>query len=409
MAANIPSSQRVVVTGIGVVSSIGTGRTEFWQNLLDGKNGVTPVTSFDTADLPVSIGGEIKDFDPRKFIREAHMRSYGRASQLGIAATLLALRDSELSPAEITKENVGLFIGTTMGECGVQEDLVDTWVKSGREAMKLEDFLKLPDSILPLNICRELGLKADCKVFPTACAAGNYAIGYGYDQIRMGQASRVLAGGCDAFSKIAFIGFARMQALAPEKCQPFDKNRKGIVIGEGAGVVVLESLERALARKAKIYAEVLGYGMSCDAHHMTIPQVDGIVAVMDRALKDSGVKIDEVSLICAHGTGTPMNDKTEYQAIYRIFGDLAHTVPINSIKSMLGHTMGAASALEAIACILAIHDSKIPPTINFETPDEECPVDCVPNKMRETRVDVALNNSFAFGGNNAATVFARFR
>jgi 3-oxoacyl-[acyl-carrier-protein] synthase II len=199
-----------------------------------------------------------------------------------------------------------------------------------------------------------------------------------------------------------------MLALSPDRCRPFDKNRQGIVIGEGAAILLLESLSRARQRQARIYAEVLGYGLSCDASHMTIPHLPGVVAVMRKALQQSGVDPGDVSIVSAHGTGTKINDKTECEAIRQCFGNHVEAMPVFSIKSMLGHTMGAASAFEAVACVLAIAEGKIPPTINYETPDEECPVDCVPNRCREASVQVALNNSFAFGGNNAATVFSRF-
>jgi 3-oxoacyl-[acyl-carrier-protein] synthase II len=398
---------RVVVTGIGVVSSIGTGRAAFWEALLSGQSGITPVAGFDTRDCAARIGGEVKDFEPERFIRPRHVPRYGRASQLGIAAARLALEDAGLDP-RVAGARVSVFLGSTMGECGVQERLASACAHEGPGAIERRDVLMGLDSVMPLNIGRELGLQdADALVFPNACAAGNYAIGHGYDQIRAGRTDVVLAGGADAFSRLAYIGFGRMLALAPERCQPFDLNRQGIVIGEGAGLLVLEGRERAQARGARIYAELLGYALSCDAHHMTIPHVDGVSAVMRKACAAAGVTPDAVDLVSAHGTGTRMNDRTECEALGRVFGEHARRVPIVSIKSMLGHTMGAASALEAVACVMAVHDGRIPPTINFETPDPECPVDCVPNTMREAPVRVALNNSFAFGGNNAATVFAR--
>jgi len=265
-----------------------------------------------------------------------------------------------------------------------------------------------PGFMIAAQVAAKLCLKGKVLIIPTACAAGNYAIAYGMDLISFGRCDTVLAGGVDPFSRIAFTGFNRMFAAAPERCQPFDKNRKGMVVGEGAAVLVLESLECALDRNAKIYAEILGYGTSCDAHHMTIPSVDGISRVMQNALANACIRPSDVDYISAHGTGTPANDKTECSAIGRVFGNKAKTVPVSSIKSMLGHTMGAASALEAISCVLAVDDGWIPPTINYETPDPECEVNCVPNQSIRASVDIALNNSFAFGGNNACVVFGKY-
>jgi 3-oxoacyl-[acyl-carrier-protein] synthase II len=245
-------------------------------------------------------------------------------------------------------------------------------------------------------------------IFSTACSAGNYAVGYGFDLITLGRAQVVLAGGFDALSKVAFTGFNQFSAVSPDKCRPFDKNRKGMMVAEGAGMLVLESLESALERKALIYAEVLGYGLSCDAHHMTTSLVDGIKLCMIKALSEAGVSAEDIDYISAHGTGTLTNDKNECAAINEIFGHRYKKIPTSSIKSMLGHTMGAASAIEAIACALAVKNDMIPPTINYETPDAECDIDCVPNHSRKHVVTIALNNSYAFGGNNACLVLKKF-
>jgi 3-oxoacyl-[acyl-carrier-protein] synthase II len=247
-------------------------------------------------------------------------------------------------------------------------------------------------------------------MIPTACAAGNYAIGYAFDCIRSGTADTMLAGGSDAFSRIPYTGFARLGAIAPERCQPFDKNRQGMVPGEGAAVLVLEKADAARARGATIYAEVKGYGLSCDAHHMTAghPEGDGAIRAMEAAIADAGVALDDVDYISAHGTGTPTNDRIESLALHRLFGDRAKSLPMSSIKSMLGHTMGAASAIEAAACSLALHTGIVPPTINYEEPDPECEVDCVPNQARTIDPRVVLNNAYAFGGNNASLCLARW-
>jgi 3-oxoacyl-[acyl-carrier-protein] synthase II len=256
-------------------------------------------------------------------------------------------------------------------------------------------------------IAKEFSLNGPDLIFSTACAAGNYAIGYGYDLIRLKRADIILAGGSDAFSRISFTGFNQFSAVAPEKCQPYDKNRKGMIPAEGAGILVLESLESALGRNAPIYAEVLGYGLSCDAYHMTTASIEGLAQCMKKAIREAGISHKEVDYISAHGTGTLANDRNECAAIREVFGPDYQKVPVSSIKSMLGHAMGAASALEAITCSLAVKNDVVPPTINFETPDPECDIDCVPNRARKYRVDIALNNSYAFGGNNASVVFKK--
>lgn len=399
------SRGRVAVTGIGALSSVGIGVEAYWDGLLAGRNGVGSVPELAALGIGVDLGGMVTDFRPEDFMTPAQSAACGRTSQLGIAATRLALEDAGLGP---DGEETGVFLGTTMGEANVQEGMVAHIFDQGTEHIRLSDVQQVPDSAVALNVCKVLGLDGPCLVFPTACAAGNYALGYGYDLIRRGRVRRVVAGGCDAFSKIAFMGFGRMLALAPDCCRPFDRDRRGIAVGEGAGVVVLEDLAVARARGARVHAEMLGYGLSCDAHHMTIPHRDGLEAVMARALEGSGTAAEDIDLVCAHGTGTRINDATEYSALAAVFGPRLDQVPVVSVKSMLGHTMGAASALEAIACMLAVRDGAIPPTINFVTPDEACPVDCVPNRMRRRPLRRALNNAFAFGGNNAATVFGRY-
>jgi 3-oxoacyl-[acyl-carrier-protein] synthase II len=263
--------------------------------------------------------------------------------------------------------------------------------------------------VIPAHVAIEFDLTGPTIMIPNACAAGNYAVGYGFDMIRAGRVDMMLAGGADAFSRIPYMGFARLGAIAPERCQPFDKNRKGMVPGEGAAVLVLEPLDSAIARGATIYAEVLGYGASCDSHHMTAahPQADGAIRAMSAALSQSGLTTADVDYISAHGTGTPTNDRIESLAVRTLFGAGAPNVPMSSIKSMLGHTMGAASAIEALACAMALHTGWIPPTINHEEPDPDCGLDIVPNQARKTDPKVALNNAYAFGGNNASLCVAR--
>jgi 3-oxoacyl-[acyl-carrier-protein] synthase II len=245
-------------------------------------------------------------------------------------------------------------------------------------------------------------------MFSTACAAGNYAIGYGFDLIRSGRADLIIAGGAEPLSKVAFTGFNQFSAVAREKCRPFDKNRTGMLVAEGAGILILESLDRAVERDAPVYAEILGYGLSCDGHHMTTSTVEGLTWCMRNAIREAGISVEDIDYISAHGTGTITNDRNECAAIRELLGNRHRDVPVSSIKSMIGHAMGAASALEAVVCALAVKEDVIPPTINYETPDPECDIDCVPWKARRHRVDIALNNSYAFGGNNASLVLNKF-
>ncbi|MFA7652534.1 MAG: beta-ketoacyl-[acyl-carrier-protein] synthase family protein [Candidatus Omnitrophota bacterium] len=393
--------KRVVITGLGVVSSIGIGKDDFWKALTAGTSGISKVSSFDTSEYPTHYGGEVKGFN-------SEAKNMGRASQLAIASAKLALSDAGIKLDNPGLAETGVVIGTTMGESQVLEKLNDAWVKKGTEAIDPALIPQYPCNVLSLNVAKELKLNGPNLVIPNACAAGNYAIGYAYDLIRMARADTMLAGGTDAFSRIAFIGFNRLLAVAPEKCQPFDKNRKGMLVAEGSAMILIETLEAALKRGAQIYAEILGYGLSCDAHHMTAPFSEGIEEAIEKALKQSKIPPERIDYFSAHGTGTPANDREECGAIKKVFGDYSKKLPVSSIKSMLGHTMGAASAIEAVACALSVKNDIIPPTINFQTPDPECNIDCVPNVARAARVDVALNSASAFGGNNACLVLKKF-
>jgi len=396
---------RVVVTGLGVVSSIGLGWRAFWDSLLDGRSGISKINYVNTADYPTQYGGEVKNFDPLQFIPPDAARRLGRGAQMAIAATKLALEDAKLSRDPLANCRAGVCLGTTMADIQALEAINQTWVTHDEREISSSLVVRCPSCTISANVAANFSFNGPNLVITTACAAGNYAIGYAVDLLRAGRADVMVAGGVDPFSRIGFTGFNRLFALAPERCQPFDKNRQGTLIGEGVGILVLEPLEAAIQRSAPIYGEVLGCGYSCDGHHMTMPDVSGIEKVMRNALQDAEIGSQDVDYISAHGTGTPANDKAECAAIHRVFGEHSRTIPVSSIKSMLGHTMGAASALEAIACVLAVCHNQVPPTINFETPDPECDIDCVPNLSRQCRVNIALNNSFAFGGNNACLVF----
>ncbi|MFP3940936.1 MAG: beta-ketoacyl-[acyl-carrier-protein] synthase family protein [Thermoanaerobaculia bacterium] len=403
--------RRVVVSGLGVVSPVGTGRDAFWDALLAGRSGIAPVRSFDTSAYPVHLGAEIPAFEPGEHVRRLGEGTAGRASLLAAAAARLALEDAGLDPEEVDPVRAGVAMGTTSGEPREVETFDDRYVAGELDAVGPEFMELYPCHAIAAAVASEVGFAGVNTMLPTACAAGNYAIAYASDALRAGRADLMLAGGADSFSRITYTGFARLGAIAPERCQPFDLNRKGMVPGEGAAVLVLEPLERALDRGARIYAEVAGYGLSCDAHHMTgaHPEGDGAVRAMEAALRDAGMAPEDVSYVSAHGTGTPTNDRMEALASRRVFGDRARRVPTSSIKSMLGHTMGAASALEAAACSLAVATGRVPPTINHQEPDPECDLDCVPNEARELPVEVAMNNAYAFGGNNASLILRECR
>lgn len=399
--------KRIVVTGLGVISSIGIGKEEFWNNLIKGESGISKITAFNTSGHTTHYGGEIKNFRPEDFIEEKRIKLMGRASQLAVAASKLAIKDADLEKKSLSSHKVSVCIGTTMGESQLIENMAHALARfRDREISNATIYQSAPNNISS-NIALKFKLKGRNRIFTTACAAGNYAIGYGYDLLQMREADIVIAGGADAFSWIAFTGFNKVGVTAPAKCQPFDKNRQGMIPGEGAGILILETLEQAQKRAVPIYAEILGYGLSCDASHMTNPQEDGIAECMRNALKEANLAPEDIDYINAHGTGTLHNDKTECAAIKHVFGSRYKKIPVSSIKSMLGHTMGAASAIEAIATCLTVKNDIIPPTINYETPDPECDIDPVPNKTRKQRVDTALNNGFAFGGNNACLVLRK--
>ncbi len=399
-------NKRVVITGLGVISSIGIGKDAFWDSLLRGKSGISPVASIDTTNQFTHNGGEVKDFKPEEFISKDLLRYLSRASQMALAAAKLAAEDAKLDRNDFLKIKAGTCIGINSGSVQVIEKVNDELSRSRDVSTDL--LYQLPAHTTSAIIAKELNIEGPNIMFSTACSAGNYAVGYGYDLICFNRADLVLAGASDPFSRIGFTGFNQFSAVAPEQCRPFDMARKGMIVSEGSGMLVIESLESALKRKATIYAEIAGYGLSCDAYHMTTSSVEGIAQCMKKALHEAHLMVDNIDYISAHGTGTQTNDKNECAAIREVFGKQYKSIPISSIKSMLGHTMGAASALEAIACALTVKNDIIPPTINFETPDPECDIDCVPNRARKHTINIALNNSYAFGGNNASLVIKKF-
>jgi 3-oxoacyl-[acyl-carrier-protein] synthase II len=399
-------NKRVVITGLGVISSLGIGWEEFWDNLLNGKSGISPITAFDTTNHFTHNGGEVRGFQPEQFISMDHLKFMNRATQMALASAKLAVKDAIFTSDDLANHTVGVSHGTTLGAAQAIEDVDSLLIN--KQDVRRELFYQMPTHTAPSAIAREFKCNGPNFMVSTACAAGNYAIAYAYDLIRLGKADIMIAGASDGISRIEYTGFNQFSAVAPEKSQPFDQNRKGMMLAEGAGMLIVESLESAVQRKARIYAEIIGYGLSCDAHHMTNASVEGIAACMRKALQGARITTDDVDYISAHGTGTRANDRAECAAIREVFGPQYKSIPVSSIKSMLGHTMGAASALEAVACALVVKNDVIPPTINFETPDPECDIDCVPNEARKHIVNVALNNSYAFGGNNASLILKKF-
>lgn len=399
--------RRVVVTGLGLVTPLGTGRREVWRRLLAGECGTRRVVSFEPEGYGVDQGGEVLDFEPEAYFERSKPESVGRATQLAMAASRLALDDADLRIDRFDPRRVGVAMGTTSGEAREVEAFDDHLIE-GRAAPEPTEFVRrYPCNLIPELIASELEVSGPNLMIPAACAAGTYALAYALDTVRLGRADVMLAGGADCFSRITYAGFARLGAVAPERCQPFDRDRRGMIPAEGSGVLVLETLEAARRRGARIYAEVAGYGLACDAHHMTAahPQADGAARAMSGALEESGLNVTDIGYISAHGTGTATNDRLESMAVRRVFNGESRSIPISSIKSMIGHTMGAASAIEAAVCSLAVNEGRIPPTIHFEQPDPECDLDCVPNEAREQPVRAAMNNSYAFGGYNASMIF----
>jgi 3-oxoacyl-[acyl-carrier-protein] synthase II len=398
---------RVYISGVGVVSSIGLGRADFFRALAEGKSGISPVESFDTTRLGHEYAGEVKGFQAREHLTVAELRRTGRCSAMTLAAARMAVKDAGLTPTELRGPRTSVVIGTTMGEADVIANLDHAWIAGGARAVRPSLLPKYGATLLPIHVARAVGAEGMVLTLPAACAAGNYAIAFAADLIRAGRADVVVTGAADLVQELQFSGFVRLAAMATERCQPFDKNRQGLILGEGAGLLVIESEAHLARRGGRPMAEVGGYGISCDAYHITRPRPDatGSIGAMRDALEMSGIGPDDVDFVNAHGTGTRANDVAESKVMHEVFG--GRRVPISSVKSMLGHCMGAASALEAIACVMTIENGIQPPTISFETPDPECDVDLVANVARRTTSDVVLNNSLAFGGYNAVTCFAR--
>ena len=409
--------ERVVITGLGAVSPIGIGKDVFLEGLLTGKSGVKKISSFDTSDFSVQIGAEITDFVPENYIDKKEVSRIDRVQQFAFAAAKEAIEDSHIELDKVDPERVGVYVTSGVGGIITLEQQV--LVNKEKGPSRVSPFL-VPALIIdeiPAYIAIKYGFKGETLAAVAACASSGKTIGQALYAIERGDLDVIVAGGAEApFTPTSVAGFASMRALSkrnndPEHAsRPFDKNRDGFVMGEGAGILILESLTHAKKRGAHIYAELAGYGTTCDAYHITAPDPTAkeVIRSMDLALKKAGVNKDEVNYINAHGTSTPLNDKNETFAIKELFGDYAYKIPVSSNKSQVGHLLGAASAIESVATVLSIEKGVIFPTINYEEPDPECDLDYVPNKAREAIVKVALKNSFGFGGHNVSLVFKKF-
>ena len=409
MPAADPARRRVVVTGLGPVSSIGTGVRAFAAGLRAGRCGAAPIRSFDPTGFPHTYACEVPDFHPGRLVRRLDPVRWGRSAQFAAAAARLAADDAALDLTSVPADRVGVVMGTTSGESQVVEALTAQAVHGGGGGAYAPELLAQVPAIRLANAASaEVGARGESVTLASACSASNYAIGYAYDQLVSGEADVMLAGGADSVCRWAHAGFYRLGALSERACAPFDRDRTGILTAEGGVALVLEDRQHARARGAHSYAEVLGYGLNCDAQHMVTPDATSIAECMRIAHDNAGVKPQDVDYICAHGTGTATNDQAEAQAVRLVFGE--RTPPVSSIKSMLGHSMGAASGFGAVAAVLAIAEGFLPPTVNWANADPQFDwLDPVPNRSRVATVRVAQNNGFAFGGNNCITLFGAVR
>ena len=413
-----PKRARVVITGMGAITPLGHSPEELWRNLLAAKSGIAPVSLFDPSNYKTRIAAEVKGFEPTKYVDSKDARRMGRATLFALAAAKHALEDAGYHGDFAEDPRTGVLLGTALGGFVEAIEAHKGFLEKGPD--RVSPFLAAV--ILPnmpaFYLAERYRARGYNSTVVTACAAGTHAVGAAAEIIRRGDADVMLTGGADAIiSEIVFAAFGVMRAMStrnddPEHAsRPFDKNRDGFVVGEGSAILVLEKLENALARGAKIYAEVLGFASNSDAYHFAAPdpQAIGASRVMQDAMRNAGITIQDVDYINAHGTSTPLNDAGETLAVKTVFGERAYQVPISSTKSMLGHSMGAAGAFEAVACAMTIRDQKIHPTANYETPDPVCDLDYVPNQARDAKIDVVLSNSFGLGGQNACLVLGRYK
>lgn len=410
--------RRVVITGMGVISPVGIGLETFWSNLMAGKSGIGPITHFDASEYTTQIAGEAKDFKPEDYLDKKEAKRMDRNTQFAIAASKMALEDAKMDLEALDKKRAGVIVATGIGGVSTMHDQYETLFSKGPN--------RISPFFVPMMIANmaagqtsiQFGFQGPCLSIVTACTGGTNAIGEAMRKIQYGEADVMLAGGTEAaISQAAVAGFCAMKAMSarndePEKAsRPFQADRDGFVMGEGSGIMVLESLDHALARGAHIYAEVSGYGMNSDAYHITAPRPGGemVVDCMEKAIQDAGVELSDVHYINTHGTSTPVGDANEVLGIKMLFGDHAKKIAVGSTKSMTGHLLGAAGGIEAIICALAVQNDEVPPTINCDNPDPELDLDFIPNVGRKQTVDTALSNSFGFGGHNGTVVIKKYR
>jgi len=410
--------RRVVMTGAGAVTPVGNTAEEYWASLLAGRSGIGPITRFDASQMPTRIAGEIKGFDPLKYIDKKDDRKFDRFLKYAVACAVMAVEDAGLKTDRVDATRFGVLVGSGIG--GIETLLEQYAILTEKGPDRVSPFF-VPMIIVNMAsgvISMRFGARGPNSSVVTACATGNHAIGDAMRIIQRGDADVMIAGGAEAIIvPLTIAGFCQMKAMStrnddPTKAsRPFDAERDGFVCGEGGGLVVLESLEHARAREARIYAEIVGYGMTGDAHHMTAPdpEGDGAARAMAAALRDATLEPSSVGYINAHGTSTPYNDKFETIAIKRVFGDHAKKLAVSSTKSMTGHLLGAAGGIEAIATAFALHHGMLPPTMNYEKPDPDCDLDYIPNQARKQEIEVALSNAFGFGGTNATLAFKKYR
>lgn len=409
---------RVVITGAGLVTPIGIGKEEFWQSLIQGKSGITKISYFDTSEYPAKIAAEVKNFDFMNFISPKEANRMDKSTQFSIVSAMLALEDSKLKITGKDDYSTGVIIGSGIGGIGTFEKQHKMLLEKGPGRVSPFFIPMMISNISAGEIAIKIGAKGPNGVIATACASSTHAIGIAFKLLQHGDAQTILSGGTEAaISPMALAGFCKMRALSiqndnPSRAsRPFDKERDGFVMGEGAGILVLETLQHAKERNANIYAEILGFGMTADAYHITAPAPDGESAAkaMEIALRNARIKPSQIDYINAHGTSTPLNDKLETLAIKKVFGRHAYNLKISSNKSMMGHLLGASGGVEAIATAFTIKNNIIPPTINYNSPDPECDLDYVPNKSEKKIVNYAISNSFGFGGHNGVIVLGKYK
>lgn len=412
------SKTRVVITGIGVVTSLGHTIDDYWNNLISGVSGIDKVTRFDPTDYPSKVASEVINFDPTQVLDPKEVRRNDRYTQFAIAASRFAFEDAKLQSDQLDKDRFGVVIGSGIGGMETIENQSFTLFKKGPR--KISPFM-IPSLIANIAggvVAIDMGARGPNFSVVSACATGSHALGESLRILQNGEADIMLAGGSEAaVTRLGFAGFCSMKAMSTKKnedpkraSRPFDSDRDGFVMGEGAGVLVLETLEHARSRGAKIYAELSGYATTCDAYHITSPDPSstGLVQCLEKCISNAGIKKTDLGYINAHGTSTPYNDKSETHAIKQVFGDHAHDLSISSTKSMTGHLLGAAGAIEAAACCKVLETGEIPPTINYENPDPECDLNYVPNQKISRNVDYAMSNNSGFGGHNASLIFKKF-